>query len=212
MADSDARSDPFNDVITLLAAPLAGGLRSYEQFRRGIDELFRTIENLNTTMENLNESAARVNRLMADIEEPIRAMIPQLTRTIRTADEVVTTFGSPAMRAAPNISRVVETLSSPAFVTLPNRIEEFSNVISETSRRLGPLTQLLDSAGGLFGIKIPGMPSSSSAVSRNADQPSAVKSPQPAKKATARKSTAQKSTAQKSSARKSSAKKAAPKK
>ena len=48
----------------------------------------RGLENFNTTMANLNETAARVNRLLNDFEEPIRAMLPQLTRTVKMADDL----------------------------------------------------------------------------------------------------------------------------
>ena len=38
-------------------------------------------------MEKLNETAERINLLLNDFEEPMRAMIPQLTRTVKLADE-----------------------------------------------------------------------------------------------------------------------------
>lgn len=102
-------------MINLLAAPLATSIRTFEQFRTGIDELFRTIENLNTTMENLNETAERVNRLLADVEEPVRAM-----------------------------------------VAVPNRLDELVGIMTEMSRRLGPLASFAESAGGMFGLRFPG--------------------------------------------------------
>ena len=86
MSDESNRHDPFADVINILAAPIAGGLRSVEQFQRGIGELFRAVENLNRTLETLNETATRVNRLVGDVEGPIRALMPQITRTIEAAD------------------------------------------------------------------------------------------------------------------------------
>ncbi len=90
MGENDQqRHDPLGDVINLFAAPIAGGIRSVEQFRRGVDELFRTIDNLNNTLETINEAAARVNRFMSDIEEPVRAILPQLTRTVQAADELM---------------------------------------------------------------------------------------------------------------------------
>ena len=154
MADQE-RSDPFAEVINLLAAPIASGIRSYEQFRRGIDEMFRTIDNLNTTMENLNEAASRLNRLMADVEEPIRTMIPQLSRTVKAADEMIEVVSGPAMRVAPNLVRISDTLGSPAFTRLPDQLTEFLNVMGEMSRRMGPLTQFAESAGSLFGLRMP---------------------------------------------------------
>ena len=54
-------------------------VRAVPQGRRRIP---RGVENFNRTMENLNETTERINRLVADIETPIRAAIPQLTRTV----------------------------------------------------------------------------------------------------------------------------------
>lgn len=156
MASETTPNDPITEVINLLAAPLASGIRTIDQMRRGVDELFRTIDNLNTTLENLNESAMRVNRLMAEIEEPIRAMVPQLTRTIRAADEITTRLEGPVRAAAPNLERVAATLSSPAFAALPQQLNDFVNTFNDVSRRLNPLSQLAENAGGLLGM-LPGM-------------------------------------------------------
>lgn len=89
--------DPLGDVINLLAAPVATGLRTIEQYKRGIDEMFRAIDNLNRTMENLNETAERVNRLLNDVEEPIRAMavVPQ------RVEELVGIMGEMSRRLSP---------------------------------------------------------------------------------------------------------------
>ena len=221
----DSRHDPFADVINVLAAPIAGGLRSVEQFQRGIGEFFRAIENLNRTLENLNETATRVNRLVGDIEEPIRAMIPQVTRTIHAADEMTKLLQGPVRVAAPNIEKIVETLSSPGFSTLPNQLGEFMDSIGEVSRRLAPLTQFAENAGGLFGgFKLPGMggaprPTPATAPPVAPTPPAttpAAGTPRPdtlqsgdeqsaAKDRGARQSTPQKSPAKKSTARKSTA-------
>jgi ABC-type transporter Mla subunit MlaD len=140
----DSRHDGLADVINLLAAPIAGGIRTVEQFRRGVEELFRAIDNVNRTMENLNEAAARINRVMGEIEEPLRTMMPQVTRTVKTADEITSLLEAPVRAAAPRIERIVETLSSPGLMALPAQL-------GELMQRLGPLTQLAESAGGLFG-------------------------------------------------------------
>lgn len=216
----DSRHDPLADVINVLAAPIAGGLRSVEQFQRGIGELFRAVENLNRTLENLNETATRVNRLVGDIEEPIRAMLPQVTRTIQAADEITRVMQGPVRVAAPNIEKIVETLSSPGFSTLPNQLGEFMESIGEVSKRLAPLTQFAENAGGLFGgFKLPGVggapkptpqppatPAAAPATKRTAAKKTSAKT------STARKSTAKKTSAKKTAARKSSAKKPTAKK
>jgi len=147
----ETRSDPLADVINMLAAPIAGGIRSFEQFRRGVEELFRAVDNVNRTMENLNEAATRINALLAEIEEPVRAIMPQVTRTVKAADEITTLMEGPVRATAPRIERIVETLGSPGFTTLPTQI-------GELMQRLGPLAQLAENAGGLFGaFRMPGM-------------------------------------------------------
>ena len=45
--------DPLSEMFTLFAAPIAGTIRSVEQFRKGVDEFLRGVENFNRTMENL---------------------------------------------------------------------------------------------------------------------------------------------------------------
>ena len=52
MADTGSgRTDPFADVISLVAGPIAAVIRSFDQLRKGADELMRGLENFNATME-----------------------------------------------------------------------------------------------------------------------------------------------------------------
>lgn len=154
-------NDAFADIVNLLAAPIASGIRAADQLRHGVDELIRTVENVNRTMESLNEAAARVNALLADVEQPVRAMIPQITRTIEAADTITRVLEAPVRRAAPNVDKIVETLSSPAFTSLPNQLGEVLATVADLSRRLAPLASLADNAGGLLGLagglRIPGL-------------------------------------------------------
>jgi hypothetical protein len=224
----DERSDPLADLFTLFAAPLSGTVRSIEQFRKGVDEFLKGVENFNRTMENLNETTERINSLLTDLEQPIRAAIPQVTRTVKAADDMMQVVSGPAMAVAPGLSRLAETLSTPAFAQLPNQIGTFSDVLDEVSRRLAPLTQLAESAGGLFGgfripgtrppTPAPGVPAATTTITSTtgteqpAQRPTAKKATattSTAKKTAARKSTARKSTAKKATAKKSTAKKAA---
>ena len=154
---SEDRSDPLADLFMLFAAPLSGTVRSLEQFRKGVDEFLKGVENFNRTMANLNETSERINVLLADVEEPIRAAVPQVTRTVKAADEMMQAVSGPAKAVAPGLNRLAETLSTPAFAQLPHQIGQFSDLLGEVSRRLGPLTQFAESAGGLFGgFRVPG--------------------------------------------------------
>ncbi len=153
----DDRTDPLADLFTLFAAPLSGTVKSIEQFRKGVDEFLKGVENFNRTMENLNETSERINALLIEVEPPLRAAIPQVTRTVKTADEMMQVVSGPAMAVAPGLNQLAATLATPAFAQLPAQIGAFSDVLGEVSRRLGPLTQLAESAGGLFGgLRFPG--------------------------------------------------------
>ncbi len=204
--DQQQRHDPLGDVINLIAAPIAGGIRSVEQFRRGVEELFRTIDNLNTTLETINEAAARVNRFMSDIEEPVRAIMPQLTRTVKAADELMEVVSGPARRIAPNLVQIADTLGSPAFTTLPTQLSEFVKVLADVSRRLAPLTQFAESAGGMFGFRIPG----SSRSTQHVPEPAPLPPSAPPRRSTAKTTTPRRTTS-KATAKKSATKKAAAK-
>ena len=193
-----AENDPLSQMFNLFAAPLAGTIHSFEQFRKGVDEFLRGVENFNRTMENLNETTERINRLVADVEEPIRAVVPQVTRTVKAADDMMQVVAGPAMAAAPGLEKLAQMLTTPAFNQLPNQLSQFNDVLGDLQSRLGPLTQLAESAGGLFGgLRFPGMPGS-----KPAPAPEPEPEPAPAKTSTARRSTSKKSATKKTAARK----------
>ena len=208
-----ADNDPLADVFTLLSAPLAGTVRSFEQFRRGVDEFLRGVENFNTTMENLNETAERINGLLADVEEPIRAAVPQVTRTVKAADEMMQVVAGPAMAVAPGLQRLSETLANPAFQQMPNQLGQMTELLSEVTNRLAPLGQLAESAGGMFGLRIPGFGGATNRPAAPAPATSVMEpepDPDPARRSrTTRTTTAARKSAakKKSAARKSAAKK-----
>jgi len=208
----DARdTDPFAEIINLLAAPVAGGIRQVEQMKRGVDEMWRAVDNLNTTMESLNETATRINVLLEELEEPIRAMIPQLTRTIKTADEITQKLEGPVRAAAPNLEQIAQTLSAPGFANLPTQLSEVLNSVGDVSRRLAPLTAFAENAGGLFGgLRLPGMPGGP----KPTDAPAKPTSPAPATPADPKpeQRPAKKTTTKKAPAKKRASKKSAPKK
>jgi hypothetical protein len=198
----DERSDPLSEMLNLFAAPLAGTIRSFDQFRKGVDEFLRGVENFNRTMENLNETAERINVLLAEVEEPIKAAIPQITRTVRAADEMMQVVSGPAMAVAPGLNRLADVLSTPGLAQLPAQIGQFTDVMSDMSKRLGPLTQLAESAGGLFGgLRLPGMPQSRHTPPAPAVTPPASAPVPAAKRTPAKKTPAKKTPAKKAAAR-----------
>jgi hypothetical protein len=207
MADI-GRTDPFADVISLVAGPIASVIRSFDQLRRGAEELMKGFENFNNTMTNLNETAARVNRLLNDFEEPIRAMLPQVTRTVKMADDMAQRLSTPIDQVIPGLDRLAKTLDSPVLRSLPTDLGQFMDVMNDVARRMSPLAQLAEQAGGLFGMRIPGFgggsstPKAAPVAAASTPAPAAAAAPAPA---TARRAPARK----KAAARKAPAKRAA---
>ncbi|MEM9041179.1 MAG: hypothetical protein AAGD33_14880 [Actinomycetota bacterium] len=210
-----AEPDPLSEVFTVLAAPIAGTIRSVEQFRKGVDEFLRGVENFNRTMENLNDTAERVNGLLEEVEEPLRAALPQVTRTVKAADEMMQVVAGPAMAVAPGLTQLAETLNNPAFQRVPLQLGQMTDLLGELSQRLAPLGQLAESAGGMFGgFRLPGFPSPGSSRPPATSDASAedgdavVPDPEPAsatKKAAKKKTTASKKKATSSRSKKKTA-------
>jgi ABC-type transporter Mla subunit MlaD len=195
--------DPFESIISIVAGPIAAVIRSFDQMRRGTDELIKGMENFNRTMQSLNATAERVNAMLNEFEEPVRAILPQVTRTVNLAEDLAARMSGPVDQVIPGLTRLANTLNSPVVTSLPTDLSRFVDAINDLVRRLSPLGQLAESATGLFGIRLPGMPQRPPApaavpVSEAATPPPSAKpasaDKQPKKKAAAKKSTAKKST------------------
>lgn len=211
MTDSSSASAPLpgiGDLLVLLGGsnPFSGIGKALSQFQRGVGDFLNAVENFNATMEQMNEITRRVNRLLDDVEPPIRALMPQVTRTLQNADTMMAQMNA-----------------------LPKDIGEVMALLAEMARRLQPLGQLAESAGGLLGFRqfgnlLPGGRGTPSApepapsttrgrglLARTLD-PSPPPPPTraaPAKKAAAKKTAAKKAPAKKAAAKKAPAKKAA---
>jgi ABC-type transporter Mla subunit MlaD len=129
---SDSSSDPLADLFALvgLPNPLAGVTRSVDQFRRGVDELLTTMERFNDTLEQLNGVARRLNGFLDEIEEPVKAAMPQVTRTVKAADAI-----------------------TQQMTRLPGDLTTVVDSLGDVARRLQPLTQLADSATSMLGLR-----------------------------------------------------------
>ena len=198
----------IGDVLAMFGAPnIFGGIgKSIEQFKRGVNDFLVAVENFNETMKTLNSVATRVSALLDEVEEPMRAFMPQMTRSIKAADAMITQISGPIEKVAPGISRLADTLGSPVFVSMPNDIGEFLDTLGDVARRLQPLAQMAENAGSLFGLR---PLSALRGGSGRPPQPVAAPPPPPPPPAAKKKAPA---AAKKSPAKKSPAKKAAAKK
>jgi hypothetical protein len=183
--------------------PLTNFTRSVDQFRQ--------------TMESMNSIAKRVDGLLDDIEGPLRAIVPQLTKTAEQASTMMATLSDPIDRVAPALTQLAETLSSPMMTELPRRLSETVDTVATLPKVLAPLGQMAEMAGGLFGgmrsLGLPGLaaPRPSAPIETKAS-PEPMAAARPVEKGPAKKTPAKKATAKKSSTKRAPAKKTAAKK
>ena len=207
----------ISDLLGLFGGvnPFGAVTKSIGQFQRGVSDFLSAVENFNKTMEQLHGMANRVNSLLDTVEEPIRAFVPQVTRTIKAADAMVEQLTGPIDRVAPGLSRLADVLSAPALMSMPNDLSEFMGVLSDLARRLQPLGMMAESAGSMFGLRPLAGLLGGSAQPPPAPKPALAPAPPeaaPARKAPAKKAPAKKATAKKATARKAPARKAPAKK
>lgn len=104
----------ITDLLALLRTidPVTEGVKLAEQGRRTVDALILALENFGATMDNLNQAASRVNRLLDDVEEPIR-------RIAGVADQAGSLMGFLPSLAGKAMSNLVPKSSSDQTPTSP---------------------------------------------------------------------------------------------
>lgn len=149
MAESSAPG--LGDLLALFggANPFASIGKTIDQFKRGVNDFLTGVETFNATMESLNGVTVRINRLLDDVEEPIQALMPQVTRSIKTADAVFSQLSVPVEKITPGLLRLADMLSSPGLINLPREIAGFVETLGDLATRLQPLTQMAESASTL---------------------------------------------------------------
>jgi hypothetical protein len=145
----------LSDLLSLFGSnnPLAAMSRSADQFRTAVTGFVEVVQSFRQTMDNLNAVALRMNRMLDDIEVPMRTVMPQITKSAETASRMLATMREPVERVAPALTQLADTLNNPLMTDLPRRMTETMDVLSSIPRALSPLGQVADLAGGFFGSR-----------------------------------------------------------
>lgn len=103
---SQSPNQSVDDLFSLLGSlnPLANGVKALEQTKRTIDALIASLELFAQSMDNLNQVATRVNRLLDDVEEPLRKLMPQMATALGAAaklGEVASALNDLSKRLSP---------------------------------------------------------------------------------------------------------------
>ena len=81
---TESSVSPLDSLGALLKSlglddPLGTGAKAVDQARRSVDAVIASLELFVQSMDNINQVAARMNRLLDDIEAPLRQSIPHVS-------------------------------------------------------------------------------------------------------------------------------------
>ena len=134
--ERDSKSDDF-DLSGLLTGPLnlmSGALGAADGVRKTFTGLGETVQSLQRAVIAMEQMATRMNRLLDDLETPVRALVPELERM------------------AGRMGKFTELMDNASVSNLPQNLERLSveltgflDTLRDVPGRLGPVA-------GMFGL------------------------------------------------------------
>jgi ABC-type transporter Mla subunit MlaD len=104
MTDNEANSNStnvfgqqqVNDLFALLSDfnPVTSGAKAVDQARRTVESLISAMELFVQSMDNMNQVASRVNRLLDDIEGPMRQVMPHVNGALGAVNKLADMSGA----------------------------------------------------------------------------------------------------------------------
>jgi ABC-type transporter Mla subunit MlaD len=115
----------INDLFSMLSDfnPVTSGAKAVDQAKRTVESLISALELFVQSMDNMNQVASRVNRLLDDIEGPMRQVMPHVNGAMGAVNKLADMSGAltelskrlgPLMAFMPQGSQPKETTSPPA--------------------------------------------------------------------------------------------------
>ena len=85
-----------NDLFALLSDfnPVTSGAKAVDQAKRTVESLISAMELFVQSMDNMNQVASRVNRLLDDIEGPMRQVMPHVNGALGAVNKLAEMSGA----------------------------------------------------------------------------------------------------------------------
>lgn len=112
-----------NDLFALLSEfnPVTTGAKAVDQAKRTVESLISAMELFVQSMDNMNQVASRVNRLLDDIEGPMRQVMPHVNGALGAVNKLAEMSGALtdlSKRLGPLLAFMPQT-SKPKDTTTP---------------------------------------------------------------------------------------------
>lgn len=116
----------INDLFSLLSDfnPVTSGAKAVDQAKRTVESLISAMELFVQSMDNMNQVASRVNRLLDDIEDPMRQAMPHVNGALGAVNKLADMSGAlielskrlgPLMAFMPQTSKPKDPGTPPAI-------------------------------------------------------------------------------------------------
>jgi hypothetical protein len=168
MADDDR---PDFDLFNLLQGPatMMNGVRGLaDNGRKAISGLLDTIASLQRAAAALELLASRVDRLVTDLEAPLRLLTPELEKAANRVLRVAEIVEGPIDRLLPGLEQAVSTFERLSVNQLPDNLDALRSQVATVVDVFAELPRKLGSLGGFGAVAqlFPGLERLTSAAAR----------------------------------------------
>ena len=153
---------PDFDLFSLLQGPatMMSGMKDLaDNGRKAVTGFLDTIASLQRAAAALEQLAGRVDRLVADLEAPLRLLSPELEKVAIRVQRIADLMDGPIDRLLPGLEQAVDTFDRIALSQLPDSLDALRSQIGSIVEVFAEVPRRLGATGGLSAVAhlFPGM-------------------------------------------------------
>ena len=149
-----ATNDDF-DLSSLFQGPgavISGVLGVAENARKTVGGVMETIASLQRAAVAVEQLVSRMNRLVDDLEMPMRALMPELEKSVARMQRLSAAMEGPLDRLLPSLEAAVDTFDRVALSQLPDSVEEARQQMQALIDMFGDIPRRLAQLSGRTGL------------------------------------------------------------
>ena len=149
-----ATNDDF-DLSSLFQGPgavLSGVLGVADNARKTVGGVMETIASLQRAAVAVEQLVGRMNRLVDDLEMPMRALMPELEKSVARMQRLSAAMEGPLDRLLPSLEAAVGTFDRVALSQLPDSVDEARQQMQALIEMFGEIPRRLAQLSGRTGL------------------------------------------------------------
>lgn len=149
-----ATNDDF-DLSSLFQGPgavISGVLGVADNARKTVGGVMETIASLQRAALAVEQLVSRMNRLVDDLEMPMRALMPELEKSVARMQRLSAAMEGPLDRLLPSLEAAVGTFDRVALSQLPDSVDEARQQMQALIEMFGEIPRRLAQLSGRTGL------------------------------------------------------------